>query len=136
MQQYWEFLALGSWCGNYPELDGVSQVDKLERDTFTEVVHKKGMRPFHVCRRMLQLFYQPAVAGAIFFPAVCDWLPGALPRGAEEQSMLTRLQATMDNLSCSLHQTVDNLQRSFSKTRLISDKFATYLHKCTTALNS
>lgn len=118
MQLYWEFLALGSWCGNCPELQGLSQVNMLEWSTFTEAVHKKGLRPFQACKRMLQLFYQSAVGGAIFFAVVCDWLPGALPGGAEEQSMLTRLRATMEDMSGSLHHTVDNLQRSISN-RLI-----------------
>lgn len=50
---------------------------------------------------MLRPFHPSAVDGAIFFAVVCDWLPGDLPGGSDEQSMLTRLQATIGNMSSS-----------------------------------
>lgn len=87
---YWEVWALGSW-GNCPELQGLGQVNELGRSTVTVVVHKKSLRRFHVCKQML--FCQSAVEGAISSQVL----------SLEEQNMLTRLWATVDNMSSTSH---------------------------------
>lgn len=132
---------------------GVTLDNKLDWSTNTQAVYKKGLsrlyflrrlRSFHVCNKMLQMFYQSVVASTILF-AVVSWGAGIkakdanklrkLIRKAEsvvgsklvtleevvEDRILAKLLAIMDHPSHPLHKTLDKLRSSFSH-RLIQPR--------------
>ena len=132
---------------------GVTLDNKLDWSTNTQAVYKKGLsrlyflrrlRSFHVCNKMLQMFYQSVVASTIFF-AVVSWGAGIKAKDANklkklikkaesvvgsklvtleevvEDRMLAKLLAIMDHPSHPLHKTLDKLRSSFSH-RLIQPR--------------
>jgi len=132
---------------------GVTLDNKLDWSTNTEAIYKKGqswlyflrrLRSFHVCNKMLQMFYQSVVASTIFFAAV-SWGAGIKAKDANrlnklikkaesvvgsklvtleevvEERMLAKLLVIMDNPSHPLHKTLDKLKSSFSN-RLIQPR--------------
>ncbi|KAK0147064.1 RNA-directed DNA polymerase from mobile element jockey [Merluccius polli] len=129
---------------------GVVIDNRLDWKANSEAVYKKGMsslyflrklRSFNVCSKMLELFYQSAVASTIFFAVVC-W--GSSIRASDsnrlnkiirkagsvlgfkrvslesvmERRMLNKLLTIMDNDQHPLYQTVDR-QRSIFSHRLL-----------------
>ncbi|XP_034088755.1 uncharacterized protein LOC117557164 [Gymnodraco acuticeps] len=112
----------------------------------TDAVHKKGMsrlyflrklRYFHVCSKMLEIFYRSVVASALFFAVVC-W-GGSIRAGdtsrinklirkagsvigikldpfeaVVERRTLNRLLSIMDNPTHPLHLQLDSQRSSFS----------------------
>ncbi|KAK0135417.1 RNA-directed DNA polymerase from mobile element jockey [Merluccius polli] len=129
---------------------GVVIGNRLDWKANSEAVYKKGMsrlyflrklRSFNVCSKMLELFYQSAVASTIFFAVVC-W--GSSIRASDsnrlnkiirkagsvlgfklvslesvmERRMLNKLLTIMDNDQHPLYQTVDR-QRSIFSHRLL-----------------
>ena len=78
---------------------GVTLDNKLDWSTNTQAVYKKGLsrlyflrrlRSFHVCNKMLQMFYQSVVASTIFF-AVVSWGAGIKAKDANKLKKLIKI---------------------------------------------
>ncbi|KAK0135140.1 hypothetical protein N1851_029041 [Merluccius polli] len=129
---------------------GVVIDNRLDWKANSEAMYKKGMsrlyflrklRSFNVCSKMLELFYQSAVASTIFFAVVCwdssirasdsNRLNKIIRKAGSvlgfklvslesvmERRMLNKLLTIMDNDQHPLYQTVDR-QRSIFSHRLL-----------------
>ena len=130
---------------------GVHLDNKLDWSLNTDALYKKGqsrlfflrkLRSVDICNKMLQMFYQTAVASALFYAAVC-WGGSLSSKQARrldrivkkagsvmgvrmdsledvvERSTMRMVEAILNNVDHPLHDTFED-QRSSSSHRLLS----------------
>ena len=69
MEKVEDYEYLGVVIGN--RLDWVSNTEAVCKKGMIRFYFLRKLRSFNVCSKMLEIFYQSVVAGAIFFAAVC-----------------------------------------------------------------
>ena len=113
---------------------GVLLNNKLDWRANIEAVYRKGksrlyflgrLRSFNVCTKMLAIFYQPVVRGAVFFAAVC-W--GGSIKGGDANKLNRLINKAGCVLGCSLDGFEMVVERSLNKLTAILNNASHPLH--------
>ncbi|XP_062860103.1 dehydrogenase/reductase (SDR family) member 7Cb isoform X1 [Trichomycterus rosablanca] len=88
---------LGVWLDN--RLDWKANTEAVYRKGMSRLYFLRKLRSFNVCSKMLTIFYQSVVAGAVFFAAVC-W--GGSIRAGDAKKLNKLIKKAGSVLGCSL----------------------------------